>query len=183
MSGIRSRAHRVRVEDPGDVRFLTFSCFGRLPLFLNDSIKARFVERLSAARDQHGFALLGWVIMPEHVHLLLWPKLPSSPVNRILRSLKQPFAQEVLERFRERNAPVLPRLIDSRGVSRFWLRGGGYDRNIRSDQEFIEKIEYIHNNPVRRGLVATTTDWPWSSARWYGGLDALLTIDPLRRPL
>lgn len=62
---------------------------------------------------------------------------------------------------------------------RFWLAGGGYDRNPRCDDELWEKVEYCHNNPVTRGLVARPTDYPWSSAMWYAGLreDALLVID------
>jgi putative transposase len=53
---------------------------------------------------------------------------------------------------------------------RFWQRGGGYDRNITSTEALPAVIEYIHANPVRRGLVARAEDWEWSSARWYAGL-------------
>jgi len=49
----------------------------------------------------------------------------------------------------------------------FWQDGGGYDRNIVSDRELYEKVQYIHDNPVRRGLIGRPADWPWSSARWY----------------
>ena len=63
-----------------------------------------------------------------------------------------------------------PRLTDSRGSVRFWQRGGGYDRNIHTENELEEKIVYIHENPVRRGLVLQATDWRWSSARWYAGV-------------
>jgi putative transposase len=50
---------------------------------------------------------------------------------------------------------------------RFWQRGGGYDRNLISKDAVISSIQYIHANPVRRGLVETPEDWPWSSARFY----------------
>jgi putative transposase len=63
---------------------------------------------------------------------------------------------------------------------RFWQRGGGYDRNIIEPGTLHAMIEYIHNNPVRRGLVSKPTDWPWSSARWHAGYhDVPLAMDPL----
>jgi putative transposase len=58
----------------------------------------------------------------------------------------------------------------SRLRHRFWQPGGGYDRNITSTEALRAVIEYIHANPVRRGLVARAEDWEWSSARWYAGL-------------
>ena len=58
----------------------------------------------------------------------------------------------------------------SRVRHRFWQPGGGYDRNITSSETLRAMIEYIHANPVRRGLVATAEEWEWSSARWYAGM-------------
>ena len=61
---------------------------------------------------------------------------------------------------------------------RFWLRGGGYDRNLRSVSDVHEKIQYIHANPVRRGLVVNPEDWLWSSARaWLCNVDEPIGID------
>jgi putative transposase len=63
---------------------------------------------------------------------------------------------------------------------RFWQRGGGYDRNITDPATLRTMIEYIHNNPVRRGLVRYPADWPWSSARFYEGYrDVPVRMDPL----
>lgn len=124
--------------------------------------------------------------MPEHIHLLMWPLVPQSPVSTVLRELKRPFAEEVIGRWRSLNAGILDQLLASDGSTRFWLRGGGYDRNIHSDEEFREKFNYIHNNPVTRGLVATPTDRACSSARWYAGdRSSPVRLDPLppRRPM
>ncbi|TVQ31373.1 MAG: hypothetical protein EA376_09685 [Phycisphaeraceae bacterium] len=161
------RRHRVRCEAPGEHRFLTFSCHQRLPLFSNDQIKTAFALRLAELSIEQTQRLVAWVIMPEHVHLLLLPRLPEISVDRFLYRLKRPFAYEILERWRELDAPILPRITDADGRHRFWLRGGGYDRNIYTQKEFEEKFDYIHDNPVRRGLVDRPTDWKWSSARWY----------------
>ncbi len=156
-----------RYELPNHVRYLTCSCYGRLPLFKSDRVKDAFVDRLSFVRRQTDFALYAWVVMPEHFHLLLTPDLPDFTVTAILHALKRPFSKDVLARWRELNAPILSRITDAQGRPHFWLGGGGYDRNITSREELYEKLNYIHNNPVRRGLVESVADWRWSSAAWY----------------
>ncbi len=161
------RKQMRRYELDGQARFLTFSTHNRIALFQNDAIKDRFADHLARARIRHRFRLIAWVVMPEHVHLILWPD--GGTVSTPLTSLKRGFAREVVSRWRELDAPVLERIVDAPGRHRFWQRGGGYDRNIRDENELREKISYIHRNPVKRGLVGRPTDWAWSSARWYEG--------------
>jgi putative transposase len=84
----------------------------------------------------------------------------------------------MIERFRREDARILEQLVGPHGRALFWQRGGGYDRNLRSSSDIREKIEYIHQNPVRRGLVVNPSDWVWSSARDYAGE---IGIVPLRR--
>ncbi|MBK7404904.1 MAG: transposase [Phycisphaerales bacterium] len=175
-----------RWENPEQPRFLTFSCEGRLPLFSNHRIKDRFVEHLRDARERFGFNLYAWVVMPEHIHLLLWPRLPEFPVGITLRELKRDFASEVIRRWRGMNARILDRLVAPDGSTRFWLRGGGYDDNVESIDEVANVIEYIHQNPVRRGLASRAEEWAWSSAAWYAGnREGVVPIDPLpaRKPV
>jgi putative transposase len=169
-----------RYELYGDCRFLTFSCYQRLPLFSNDAIKDRFIEAISRCREATAFKLLGYVIMPEHVHLLLVPSLPRHPVSGILSHLKARFSHEVLSRWRQLEAPILARVTDRRGVQHFWQAGGGYDRNIHSAGDLEETLNYIHLNPIRRGLVTSDVAWRWSSAAWYAGSEApALSIDAI----
>jgi putative transposase len=85
----------------------------------------------------------------------------------ILKSIKQSVARKAKHFLQDHNQAWLERLTvcaGSRRVFRFWQAGPGYDRNIRDEKELIEKIAYIHGNPVKRGLVQTPEDWPWSSA-------------------
>jgi len=105
--------------------------------------------------------------MPEHFHLLIRPKDQDQTVEHILRRIKAGFAQSVINRWHKLHAPILIRITDKNGRRRFWQSGGGYDRNIFSESELIEKIGYIHRNPVARELVPRPCDWKWSSARWY----------------
>ena len=172
-----------RFENTNDARFLTFSCYQRLPLFSHDAIKDAFVDHIDQTRARTRFALLAWVVMPEHVHLLIWPSLPEYPVSRVLWWLKRDFARLVIECWRETDATLLARITAPDGKPHFWQRGGGYDRNIFGGNELNEKLEYIHTNPVRRGLAKRPEDWVWSSARWYAGQrEGALRIDPVRRP-
>ena len=172
-----------RYEEPNHLRFLTFSCYKQFPLFEDDWTKDVFVDVLQAQRGRCGFHLVAWVLMPEHVHLLLWHKLPGYPVSKILWGLKRDVARRVVSGFRDRASPMLDLMLNTRGQHQFWQRGGGHDRNIFSDHEVREKIDYINLNPVRRGLVEKATDWVWSSARWYGGDRGCgVGIDPIRRP-
>jgi putative transposase len=158
-----------RREIPLGIRFVTCSCLDRKPLFEHDRIKAEFVRTLQRTREHHRFALLAWVIMPEHVHLLMIPRLPESPVAAILNMLKSTFSRTVLARIRSDRDPALASMISRTGTLSFWQSGGGHDRNLRDEAKLTEAIRYIHQNPVERGLVANPVEWTWSSARWYAG--------------
>lgn len=170
-----------RFEHPDHGRYLTCSCHQRLALFGNDQIKDSFTRHLESARQKLRFELFAYVVMPEHIHLLIRTGRSTLTVTRVLRHLKAGFAQRVIARWRELDAPILARIRDGRKRCRFWQPGGGYDRNITSHRELIEKIQYIHNNPVRRGLASSPIDWRWSSAGWYEGRQTeAVMIDPVR---
>src|SRR5207245_9352899 len=136
-----------------------------------------------ARRDLH-LGRWAYVIMPEHVHLLIQPEEADYTIARIRTALKLPVTNKAL-RFLSRKTPrFLDRLKDVQPNGdvhyRFWQRGGGYDRNVIEPHTLQQMIEYIHNNPVRRGLVEKATDWVWSSARFYAGLRPVaIEMDPL----
>jgi len=169
---------RVRVERAGHARMLTFSCQGRAPLMGEEWVRDVFAERLRESRERLGFGLHGWVVMPEHVHLLV--RVREGGGGGVLQDIKEHTARRVLCAWRKGGSEWLQRCVDSRGKARFWMRGGGHDRNVFSERAVRETIEYMHANPVRRGLVKTPTDWKWSSARWYVGTrDGELEMDPI----
>lgn len=173
-----ARKKLKRFEVAGQGRFVTCSCWQRLPLLGNARIRDAFARQIALARKGAVFQLLGWVVMPEHFHLLIIQNLLEWTMPKVLRAIKTPFAKHAIARWRELKAPVLHRLRDWGGKCRFWQRGGGYDRNIYSDSERLEKLNYIHNNPTERRLVANPLDWRWSSARAYAGCDdVLIPID------
>jgi putative transposase len=159
----RNELHRLPV--PGTARFLTFSTYRRLRLFDNDRIKDLFVDYLNTATVAYNARMIAWVVMPEHAHLILYLNQPDA-VAAFLMTLKRPLARKVLDRWRTLNAPVLPRLTSATGETHFWQPGGGYDRNVVGD-ELIEKIRYVHKNPITRGLSPDSVSWRWSSAAAY----------------
>jgi len=151
----------------GHARFVTFSCYQRLPLLNDPKTRDAFVEQIEFQRGKHQIRIAAWVIMPEHVHIILCP--PDGQIGSSLRSIKQGFARSMLARWKTNQSSIIQSLIDPRGDAHFWQRGGGYDRNINDLDDLNEKIEYIHSNPIRRGLVKQPTQWVWSSACDYAG--------------
>ncbi len=157
-----------RYNEPGHAHSLTFSCFCRRPFLARDRTRSWLVEAIDRARQIHGFDLWAYVIMPEHVHLLIRPRDARYSVSRILTSLKRPVSLKALSHVR-RSAPDFLSQMEDRQPSgrvhyRFWQRGGGYDRNLTEPKAVWAEIDYFHANPVRRGLCETPTAWPWSSA-------------------
>nr|WP_240907023.1 transposase [Paludisphaera rhizosphaerae] len=134
------------------------------------------IEAIEAARDSHRFHLWAYVLMPEHVHLLIYPITTEYSIGAVLTSLKQPVAKRALLFVRQNAPDFLPRMLDrqpnGKESHRFWQRGGGYDRNAWEPRSVWEMIDYIHANPVRRGLCDRPEDWEWSSASGYMGSES-----------
>jgi len=178
------RRHNKTYNIPGEAHELTFSCFRRLPLLTRDRSRQWFIDAMEHARQHRNFLLWAFVIMPEHVHVLLWPQDKDYEIRLMRAAIKIPVQRKALAYLRREAPEFLGRLRDEQPSGkvnyRFWQRGGGYDRNVQEPATLRTMIEYIHNNPVRRGLVSQPTDWPWSSARFYAGMDGVaLPMDPL----
>ena len=175
--------HRKLVKhyhEPGDLHELTFSCFHRLPLLTNDSWRQRLVRCIDAAGQQTGIKLAAFVFMPEHVHLLVVPWSAEPEIDRYLALIKQPFSKSIKELLVNSKSSLIDRLTveerPGKSCFRFWQEGPGYDRNLNTPTSIEAAIDYIHRNPVRRGLVTRAIDWKWSSASWY-------LLDPPRQQL
>ncbi len=177
-----NRVKKPNFETADDAHFLTFSCFQRRPFLSKDRTRAWFVDALERSRRTHGFHLWAWVVMPEHVHLLLWPGPEPARIAHIMYTLKKSVSNRAISFVRAQSPAFLAQLADTDEhgavTHRFWQRGGGYDRSAYSAREIWEKIDYIHANPVRRGLCVHPTDWQWSSARAFADRSRdPLTID------
>ena len=161
----------------GHLHFLTFSCYRRLPLL--GAVRARniFVQALAKIRERYRFLLVGYVVMPNHVHLLISESSKATP-SMVLKVLKQRVSRDLRKRRRLASAAQL-RLAFSEGhgdLPRFW-QPRFYDFNVWSKKKLREKLEYMHANPVSKKLVQHPRDWPWSSWSFYTTGKGILRID------
>ncbi|MBL7141239.1 MAG: transposase [Planctomycetes bacterium] len=178
------RKRRRVYDEPGHAHYLTFSCRHRLPLLGKDRTRRWFLEAVETARQRHAFDVYAYVIMPEHAHLLVRGRTGHDGLSRFLYDLKRPVAWKAKTWLRTGGRTAwLDRLTSTRGrrnVFHFWQPGGGFDRNMTDRADLPEVMAYIHANPVRRGLAESPTDWIWSSARFWEGLDGvLISMDSL----
>jgi len=178
------RKRKVAYNIPGHAHFVTYSCYPCYPLLCRDRSRAWVVDAIQKAREQFDFAVWAYVIMPEQVHLLIHPRQACYSIEHILAALRRPVSGRAKAfLLAGGNTRWIERLTVHKGretVFRFWQAGGGHDHNLWNDRPVLEVIEYIHANPVRRGLVAQPTDWVWSSAgQWAGGPPGPLTTDPI----
>lgn len=169
-------------DEPGHAHFVTYSCHHRWPLLVRDRSRRWVIDALDQVRRGQDVALWAYVIMPEHVHVVLCPRLAEYEMKSILAGLKRPVsasARAFLEQ--TKNVSWLERLTvryRTRTVFRYWQPGGGFDRNVFQERTVPAIIEYVHANPVRRGLVAHPDEWERSSARfWAGRRDVPLLMD------
>ena len=180
--GLTSVPHQEALRLVGSS--VTFCIHRSLPLLTNDPFRGIVVNAIYKTRMTHGFALLGYVIMPEHVHLVLWPPEVMN-LGTVVGEIKRSAAREILSHLSQMGSQVLDRLTVGRNsVERrvVWQRRC-YDHNCRSESSVWEKVEYCHQNPVKRGLVKYAEDWEWSSCRWYNGhRDVPLQMDIAARP-
>jgi putative transposase len=162
----------------GHLHFLTFSCYRRLLLLGTARARNVFVRAMAAIRERYHFLLAGYVVMPEHVHLLI-SEGPKCTPSLVLKVLKQRVSRDL--RKRKRREPLgQMRLGFKEGVTelpRFW-QPRFYDFNVYSAKKIREKLEYMHANPVKRGLVEKPGEWVWSSFGSYEqGERGLISID------
>ena len=164
--------HRRAFNEPGHAHELTFTCYRRFRFLSAERTCDWLARAIDDARSKLDFALWAFVFMPEHVHLVVCPRRIEYKVADILKAIKEPVGRQAVEHVRLHAPEWLPRITRRRGqrVERlFWQSGGGFDRNITAQRTLMAMIDYIHLNPVRRGLVERASDWHWSSAGWSEG--------------
>jgi putative transposase len=141
-----------RHQQSKQTHFVTFSCYRRLPRLRDDRVRDMFVESLERTRRSYRFRVYGYVVMPEHVHLVV-----SEPEVEVLAIAIQSLKISVARR----------EMYDhEKGDATLWQKRY-YDHNVRNYESFVEKLRYIHRNPVKRGPVEKPEDWKWSSFRHY----------------
>jgi putative transposase len=177
----------------GDLHFITCSCYQRKPWLNSDARRDLFLDILEEVRKEQRFVVLGYVVMPEHFHLLMSEPQVGTP-STAMQSVKQRFAQRVVPRRRQRRPAGTRPLHKTQGAGHplpnlhlqpmpVW-QPRFYDFNVWTEDKRIGKLRYMHWNPVDRGLVEEPGEWGWSSYRSYAfgevGLVRINNCDVLR---
>jgi putative transposase len=158
-----------RYYGKGDLHFLTFSCYQHRPLLEKADARDVFVRELDRARNEWKFLLFGYVVMPEHVHLLI-SEPPAGTPSAALHQLKLRVAKRLRPRNkRGRTGQTEPSFAEGTEPPRSFWQARFYDFNVYSEGKIKEKLNYMHANPVVRGLVEHPKDWAWSSWSFYFG--------------
>ena len=130
--------HRKTIKhhhEPGDCHELTFSCYRRMPLLTNDDWRKKLCVAIDRAMDGHDFRLIAFVLMPEHVHLLIYPTVAEPRIDKLLFAIKRPHSYRIKQLLTKDNNPPLNELTiqerPGKMVFRYWQEGPGYDRTFR----------------------------------------------------
>jgi putative transposase len=151
----------TRFQHSGQTHFVTFCCYHRRSLFTTDASRRIFESALERVRHSFNLQVYGYVVMPEHVHLLL-SEPQRDTLADALKSLKQGVSRRL---FAKIGGPLKPSFGLS-GEQLFWQKRY-YNFNIRDYAQFVEKLRYIPRNPVKAGLCERPEDWQCSSFPHY----------------
>ena len=146
------------------LHLITCSCYRRLPFLRSARARDRFLVILEQTRRRYRFVVVGYVVMPEHMHVLITEPEVGSP-STVMQVLKQRSARSLLPRRRRRDRRQRE-LFGEEGQRAFW-QARFYDFNVWTAKKRVEKLRYMHRNPVKRGLVESPEQWRWSSYRHY----------------
>lgn len=165
------------------VHYVTAVTYGRTPIFRNADCCSLFAEALSETRLKNPFKLIGYVLMPDHFHLVANPvelnittvvgKLKGRSASKILKFLRSNEQFAILKKLQ------LSRPLRSGQTHAVWLQDFS-SIDIWSHKFIRQKLDYIHMNPVRAGLCDHPAKWRWSSYHAYlphGSGDVPIEID------
>ena len=156
------------------LHFITFSCYRRAAKLQTARRREAFCRTLEEVRTRYGFSIAGYVVMPEHVHILITEHVGADP-SLVVQVVKQRVSRR-LHRNRRRSTAQQSFWQDT--PAPFW-QSRFYDFNVFTRKKLVEKLRYMHNNPVKRCLVNSPGEWKWSSYRFYAYDEkGLVTIEP-----
>ena len=169
---------RYKIYNEQQPHFLTMTVVEWIPLFTNHEIVSLLLESLRFVQKEREVVIYAYVIMEHHLHLIA-----SAPeLAKTMKEFKSYTARRIIDYLEKRKfAQLLEKLhrekLAHKTKSDYQLwQEGSHPEEIYSEAMLLQKIEYIHNNPVRRGYVDEATQWRYSSARNYEGMEGLLEV-------
>ena len=143
-------------------QFVTFSCYKRRRMLEGPEMRDALMLLLAEKLDQYQGLCSGFVIMPDHVHAIVWFRRPGE-LSRFIKSWKQTSSLKLKRILRG----IFPKYAEQIPINDPFWQPKYYPFNLYSEQKATEKLDYMHTNPVSAGLVENAVDWRWSSARYY----------------
>ena len=167
--------HLPKFNDDSYAHFVTTRTYENSPYFRNVEFSHILLEEIRFYSEEYDFDILGYVIMPDHVHLLLWwdkEKKPELNVSKVMQGIKAGSARRIIDLMKHKGSEQVlrPTQIEYDGSKshkrnlryHIW-QPGFYDFNVHNEEKLLEKLNYMHNNPVKAGLVQSPSDYRWSS--------------------
>jgi putative transposase len=151
-----------RFHSTGERHFITCSCYRRQPFLGSARRRDYFLKIFEEVRQKYDFVVWGYVVMPEHFHILISEPTQGN-VARVMQVLKQRVSRGCRKK---KKAADQMKLWESPPVRAFW-QPRSHDFNVFTERKHVEKLRYMHRNPVKRGLVSSPELWRWSSFRYY----------------
>jgi REP element-mobilizing transposase RayT len=161
---VARQRHYCNPTEPGVCVFATTAVLDYVPVFFQDRLAQLAIQVMSRVHRKHRSQLHAFVVMPEHLHFMSTMPQHMNSIQ-FVGDLKTKIAEAILP---ELDDTTRARFSMQTGLNRrvFWKRSfRGFE--VEGQDIFLQKANYIHLNPVRRGLVSYSEDYPWSSARLY----------------
>jgi putative transposase len=169
---------RYKIYNDEQPHFLTMTIVEWIPLFINKDIVSIIIDSIKFIQNERSFTLYAYDIMEHHLHLIA----SNDHLNKTIKEYKSFTAREIIDYLKERDSNSLLEKLKSAKLShkteskyQLWQEGS-HPEEIYNEKMLLQKIDYIHNNPVRRGYIDEPSQWRYSSARNYNGEEGLLEI-------
>jgi len=172
---------RYKIYEPTHPHFITLTVLHWIPLFTNqDSVKV-LIDSFKHLQKSDNLKIYAYVILENHLHLVA----SSDNLEKTIKKFKSYTAKKLLELLQQQNVKtILEQLAFYKKAHKkettyqVWQEGMK-PKLIQDKKTMIQKIEYIHNNPVKRGYIDVAKHWRYSSARDYDGEFGLLEVERL----
>ncbi|MEO7933179.1 MAG: transposase [Chthoniobacterales bacterium] len=173
---------RYQINEPNRAHFITCTIVEWLPVFNSAACCDLIVQSLAFCQKQKELRIYAWVILDNHLHAIL----AAPDLSAVLRDFKSFTASKIIQQLGRENREWLLnqlryyRAAHKTGEHQIWQEGS-HPQSIHTDEVMLQKLDYIHNNPVKRGMVVAPEHWRYSSAHaWLPGAQPLLQCDDWR---
>lgn len=167
---------RYKIYNQHQPHFLTMTIVQWIPLFMNKEIVSIVLDSIRFVQKERSLTLFAYVIMEHHLHMIA----SNDHLTKTIKEFKSFTARSIIDHLKGQNSVSIlqklknAKLTHKRGSTYQLWQEGSHPEEIYSEEMFMQKIEYIHNNPVRGGYVDEPKQWSYSSARNYEGEQGLL---------